>query len=551
MLASIQKARTFNASLRHQDMRTPKVFSPPPGGAAYFGQSYTWVEVQKFDNWVYVGINAWMNEVAGGEPPNIGKIRPANERKKAIAKSLRRKGYIVNKGLGGPREHEEFEPYEHDHPLSQVFRNPNGPDVAFDLWAYTVLFYKLTGKAYWWVLRNDWGVPVEIWPVPSHWVRMVTGSNGIPVGYDVQSPWGFREFVPYDDMVTFTAQGPLNRYEGWAVTQAVGSWIDAYESLIRMRLAVWKNGAVPSLHIQLGEAYADPDEQFLGRFYSKWYQRFQGENRSGLPLITGADVEVKGIDGHRPADALAASNDSEEHMRDMILAALGVPKGVVGLEPLQDTSAYAPQRAFCRFSVNPFLTYVGQVCTEKIVKTTKGCEDGVMFWDNRVADDQEMIERQIAADAGTGSITPNEIRTIRGREPYPFGGDDPILNGAPVPWVTGKNEEDSEFAKAFQKSLDNKPDAEEDKGLSVRDAGQWLADKWAGLESRYGRKAALGMAVAMVVTLPIPGNLAGVIAAAEAIRGVHGFFTKEFDGDVEKVLAEGGGAAGGFLVEAQ
>lgn len=70
---------------------------------------------------------------------------------------------------------------------------------------------------------------------------------------------------------------------------------------------------------------------------------------------------------------------------------------------------------------------------------------------------------------------------------------------------------------------------------TVQSAGRWLAGKWQQLEERYGRRAALAMAVAMLGTLPVPGNVAAVIAVAEGIRGVGGYFQRECSGDVEKL----------------
>ena len=55
---------------------------------------------------------------------------------------------------------------------------------------------------------------------------------------------------------------------------------------------------------------------------------------------------------------------------------------------------------------------------------------------------------------------------------------------------------------------------------TVQSAGRWLADKWASLENRYGRAGALSMAVASLISFPIPFNITAIIAAAEAIRGV-------------------------------
>ena len=70
----------------------------------------------------------------------------------------------------------------------------------------------------------------------------------------------------------------------------------------------------------------------------------------------------------------------------------------------------------------------------------------------------------------------------------------------------------------------------QDKGL-VGDAAQWLAKKWAELEGRYGRRTALTMAIGMISTMPIPGNITAIIAAAEAIRAIRGWSEKNLSSD--------------------
>jgi len=424
------------------------IFRPSPGGNGYFGQGYRYEQVMHYRYWIYIAIKAIMDEVAGGAPPNIGRI---------IQKSAMGKGLFKRhkKSLGGPKEHEGFEPYEYDHPLVRLFANPNGPDTAYDFWSMHMLFKKLTGQSHWWVIRNEFGVPVEMWVVPTHWMRLVTGDDGQPSGYQVQSPFGFTRFIPFNEIVTFYETSPLSRYEGWGATQACAEWEDTYESLTRMRLAVFKNGAVPNLHIQLSESHMDPSDQFIERFYAKWNQRFQGENYSGRPLITGADVDVKGVDGHRPADALTASNQSEEQIRDMVLCAFRVPKGVVGLEPTNDTSAYAPYNLFFRGTINHELTATGQVATEKIIRITPNCEDGVCYWHDRIINPREQERAEQQWDLEHGVITPNEFRLEAGRDPYPHGGNNPIINGQEFPWVEDVPES-SEFAKAFEKQISDR-----------------------------------------------------------------------------------------------
>jgi len=72
-------------------------------------------------------------------------------------------------------------------------------------------------------------------------------------------------------------------------------------------------------------------------------------------------------------------------------------------------------------------------------------------------------------------------------------------------------------------------------GNSLQEVGRWLAERWAALESRYGRKTALAMAVVMLGTLPLPGNIPAIIGIAEGIRGLQGYFQREYDGEVEKL----------------
>lgn len=377
----------------------------------------------------------------------------------------------VRKALGGPKVHQDFEPYDDDHPLVRLFQRPNHHYVAYDLWAYHMLFKGLCGQVHWWVMRNGFGVPVELWVIPTHWMRLETDSNGVPVSYAVQSPWGQLQHVPYDQVVSFYDHSPLNLYEGMAVTQAISEWVDSYEAQVRARLAMFKNGGAPAFHVALGQSYADPDEAFLARYYSKWMSRFQGEDNWNKPLVTGPDIEVKSL-GVQPDQV--PFKDGEDQGRDMTLAAYATPKGVLGIEPSSDVSAYAPQRQFVRFKINPELKYVGEVSTEKVVKPTPGHEDGVFFFDDHVIDDPEQQLREIQAKWEKGAITPNEIRAMFGDEPWEYGGDDPVLNGAPVNWATGKNPE-QDLTDALHSQLDG--GVEEGKyQLGTLSTGEWTVN---------------------------------------------------------------------------
>ena len=394
--------------------------------------------------WAFVAIKVWMRTVAGGAPPNFGRI---------VRGDPKRGKRWVRKSLGGPEPHETFEALEHDDPMRQVFRNPNGPDVAFDLWCWHYLYKKLTGMSHWYVLRNRFGVPVEIWVIPTHWTRMLTGHHGLPSSYVVTSPWGRTQEIPFDDVVTFYEHSPLNRWEGFAVNQAIGEWIDTYEANTRARLAQYKNGAIPAYHVSLGESYGDPDERQLDRYYSKLNTRFQGENRTGRPIITGADVEVKAL-GISPVDM--GYDKTEDQIRDMTLVAYDVPKVIVGLMDSMTYGSVAAGRAeFYEGAVNPDLHYNGQVVSEKIVVPTPGYEDGVCFWDERTASDPDLKLKIVESRRAGGSMTVNEERTHYGDEVYEHGGDNPFIGGVEMPWATGRlGPPEQQLETAFRRAMD-------------------------------------------------------------------------------------------------
>jgi hypothetical protein len=427
--------------------RVPRAFAPPYGGGAYFGQAYRWEQILHYKYWIFVGIQAWIKQIAGASFPNIGKIK----KKDASSKKA------IKKALGGPRDHQEFEPYDDEHPLVRLFHNPNAPDVSYDLWAYHILFKKLTGSAHWWVIKNGFGVPVEIWVIPTHWMRLHTDRDGMPMGYTVQPPWASIQWVPYEDVVSFYEHSPLNRYEGHAVTQAIAEWIDVYESTMRTWLATFKNGAAPAFHVELDESYGDPDEAFLSRLYAKWFQRFQGEDRSNLPFITGPGMKVTPF-GIKPTEV--GYETSEARIRDNTLCALTVPKVIVGL---QDSMTYgalvAALNSFFTLAINPELLYTGQICSEKIIKP---CDpEGAMFWDEQKIIDPSDMREDLRMQVEKGIRSPNDARTVLGIPPYPNGGNNPLIAGVEMPWAEDA-EADKDLETAMREQLGEAPESDEE-----------------------------------------------------------------------------------------
>lgn len=385
-----------------------------------FGSGYGWPggwsqdrreQVQHYRQWVYVGIRAIAQEVAG----HTANVALVSEGEKDAGPKTRA---LTRKALGHFRPHEEVTPVRPDHPLLRLLRDPNGPDTAPEFWFELVLFWKLCGIAYVWAAgRNAFGLPTELWVIPSQWVWPVAGKDRLVERYDVR-PYGGSggkaalTLAP-EEVLTFKDKSPLNKIDGWSPLTAGDEWIDAGESMSTAQRAHFKQGCFPGVHIGL-PAGVDPDDTELDRIYAKLMERFGGEQNYHKPIVTTNGAELNRLTLTPGEMDYLQSGDQ---IRDKVLALLGVPKGVVGIEPDgNDLSAYAPYAQFCRFTVRPILRQTGATLTEKLGRRYG---PGIRVWyDDPTPNDPVQTNLDIATDIKGQAITPNEIRALRGREPY-------------------------------------------------------------------------------------------------------------------------------------
>ena len=63
------------------------------------------------------------------------------------------------------------------HPLTPLLNRPNPYMSGYDLRALTAMSLELTGNCFWGLERDKSGNVVEIWPLPTHAVKVVTSPT--------------------------------------------------------------------------------------------------------------------------------------------------------------------------------------------------------------------------------------------------------------------------------------------------------------------------------------------------------------------------------------
>lgn len=426
-------------------------------GAHPGGQPGTWgidraAQARHFRLWTYVAIKAIAEQIARHPPRVAHRLNPEQAEAKGGRKNKRLvTAKVRQKALTGTLQaHEELEAVDSDHPLYRLLQNPNRPDVSYTFWYRLIMALELTGEAYIVKLRNKAGLPSELWPIPSHWVWPVPGENRLVDAYEIRPAGQGRaatlRFEP-EDVVPIVYPSPVSIVRGWSPLGACAEWVDCAEAIDSDRWYSFKNGMWPGMVIELeaGSFGRVPDRAEVERLYAMLDARLRGKENSSRPVMLNPGMKAVQF-SRTPVEM--AYEQSAGQVRDQVLASHHVSKSVAGInEETNRATQVASLANFIENTCGPKFTLIGQIMTEHIAREYE--DDLVVYWPNDLPQDPDAKRADLEFQRDSGALTPNEIRTEFGREPFEFGGDDPLLPPAlaPVPWATGQQAEGDELAQ--------------------------------------------------------------------------------------------------------
>ena len=400
-------------------------------------QSTTYEQVNKYKLWAYVAIRAIAEEWARTQPQVGFRRKPEAKKTKRF---LPRHRFL--KSNASLQQHEEIELADSDHDLCELLRNPNGPDTSYTFMYRHALFLELTGRAYWWKVRGSLGgPPVELWHLFPQWVTPVPGSRRLIDHYEIR-PQGYGYVnqmftIDADDVVQFLYPSPLSMINGHSPTQACAEWNDVGTAIDASRWFMFENGTRPDLIINTDkDVHSEPfTRSQLSAFYAQWDERLRGVDKHGKPVVLNPGMEaVPWTKTPKEMDML----ESADQNRIWQMAVYRVSSTIAGISEDENYASSVTHVAnFLQRTMGPKFAMTGQAATEQLGR--EFAEDCLIFWPENPPTDPEQLNKDIETDAKYGAITPNEIRQLRGREPYEHGGDDPVLSTttAPMPWATG------------------------------------------------------------------------------------------------------------------
>lgn len=235
-----------------------------------------------------------------------------------------------------------------DHPMLALIQRPNPFYADIVLWWGVVLSLILDGNAYWMIVRNAAGRPVELWYIP-HWMLEPKWPDGGTefISHYRYSPGGGSPAVDVDpmDIVHFRyGINPRNMRKGLAPIDSTIREIFMDIESSNFVAALLRNMGVPGIVISpKGGAMPTPQDVEATKTYIQ--SQFGGDGR-GKPLVLGAPTDVQAFGFNPQQMNMTEARDIAE---ERVCAAIGIPAAVVGFGAgLQQTQVGATMKSMSK-----------------------------------------------------------------------------------------------------------------------------------------------------------------------------------------------------------
>jgi HK97 family phage portal protein len=312
-----------------------------------------------------------------------------------------------------------------EHPLLELLDQVNPVHNEFDIWELTTLYQEVHGVAYWLLEFGPLGMPVGIWPLPSHQVTpwREPGSNQLVDAYLFRTGGDERRLRP-DEVIAFRYPDPREPYlHGLSPLRACYDQARLTSELAAFKLAKFANHALP-------DAIVSPDavigQEERDRLEMRWQDRLR-RGGAGRVIVAESAMRVQLL-AHSMGDVAALAD--LRATREDIANAFGVPLAFLTTHTNLANLQAADQQHTAQ-TVRPRLRRRDEKLNEQLVPLFDPSGRLFLTSDDPVQGNRELSLKERDLYLRQGVITINEVRSEQGLPPVPWG-DEPWL---PANWA--------------------------------------------------------------------------------------------------------------------
>ncbi len=335
------------------------------------------------------------------------------------------------------------------HPILDAINSPNPIMVRWSLMFVTVASLMLTGKSYWWVKAKETddgdgnnSAKMEIWPLPSHWVKPVHTEQRLNDHWEV-TPDGAMEPtpVPQEQIIYFYFPDPSSILGSQSPLQNQARAVISNEAIAEAQRRGFANGVFPGVAVVVGRAPdingKDGDRPLLNReqraqILTAFKQAYRGVYNTDEPIIL--DQLIQDIKRVTNTNREMDFRESGDYTKEQITQGFGVNPIVMGqVEGANRASSATADDHLCQGTVNPIIELISQTLTAWLNVVMGGpSEQLTLFIEEARAIDPDSDRADWMALYQAGACSKDELRAGIKQLPAMVNGGTCIVDGNKV-----------------------------------------------------------------------------------------------------------------------
>ena len=296
-----------------------------------------------------------------------------------------------------------------NHPLLDLIDNANPIMTGRTARQVTQTYLDLKGEAFWIMERNGQGMPIELWPVPPHWIIDVPylGQPFFRVNFQ-----GWQGVIPQTEVVWLKDPDPENPYaRGAGIAEALSDELETDEYAAKHTKAWFYNRATPDILVGIQGAGEDQ----LRAAKQKWENEHKGFYKAFRSHWHSGKMDVVQLSQTFADQQLISLREFE---RNTIVQVFGCPPEVVGIiDNSNRATIEAADYLFTRWVLTPRLELLRSEMQERLVPEFD--ERLILDYVSPIPEDREHLLK--VAQAAPWSRTVNEWREMQELEPVVGG----------------------------------------------------------------------------------------------------------------------------------
>jgi len=300
-----------------------------------------------------------------------------------------------------------------DHPVLDLLDNFNPFNNSFESFELTSTYLDMIGDAYWWVRKDSFGMPYEVWVLQGQYMRIVPakGMDTFIKGYlygksNMGAFVGDKDLIKFkrDEIIHFKTPNPSSLYYGKGAAQAVIGAINRMDAMDTSESARLRNMGRPDFVVNY-KGKVDISE--IKKIERMWMNSFGGPNKDGKIKVMDEDFDIKEL-GFSPRDMEYLSG--RVWTLKEISAAFNVPYSMLDSSDAKKATSEIAERVYAKLGVLPRISRIAEKLTEQLIPMYDNSNRMFFMYDNCIPSDKKLMIEENVAYVKTGIITVNEAR---------------------------------------------------------------------------------------------------------------------------------------------